>query len=100
MEEGGEEKGAEEEGEKYGRQYEEATADELRAQLEMLADQVRASSCVKNQYAFFYDGKDARTDWAETEGDKELRKTLEVAIEKKVSLKKLDFSHANLSKMK
>ena len=37
-----EEKGAEEEGEKY----EEATADELRAQLEKLADQVRASAGV------------------------------------------------------
>ena len=95
MEEGGEEKGAEEEGEKYGRQYEEATADELRAQLEMLADQVRASSCVKDKR-----GNDDRSDWTETESDKELRKALEVAIKKKVSLKELNFSCANLAKMK
>ena len=92
MEEGGEEKGAEEEGEKHD---EEATADKLRAQLERLADQVRTSSCVENEY-----GDDDRTDWTETESDKAFRKTLKVAIKKKVSLRELDFSFANLSKMK
>ena len=90
--EGGEEIGAEEEGEKHD---EEATADKLRAQLEKLADQVRASSCVEDEY-----GNDSRTDWTETESDKEFRKTLEVAIKKKVSLEKLDFSSANLANMK
>ena len=90
-EEEGEEKGAEEEGGKH----EEATADELRAQLEKLADQVRASSCVKDKR-----GNDDRTDWTETESDKELQKALLVAIEKKVSLEELDFSWANLAKMK
>ena len=90
MEEGGEEKGAEEEGEKHD---EEASADKLRAQLENLADQVRASAGVKSE-------RDRRKDWTETESDKELRKTLEVAIEKKVSLEELDFSWANLAKMK
>ena len=93
-EEGGEEKGTEEE---EGGKHEEATADKkLRAQLEKLADQVRASSCVEEgEY-----GQNIRTDWTETESDKELRKALEVAIEKKVSLKELNFSCANLAKMK
>ena len=45
-------------------------------------------------------GNDDRTDWTETESDKELWKALEVAIKKKVSLKELDFSWANLAKMK
>ena len=89
LEEGGEEKGAEEEEERE--RYEEATADKLRAQLE----KVRASAGMKNKSVH-----EDRKDWTETESDKELRKALEVAIEKKVSLKKLDFSHANLSKMK
>ena len=62
--------------------------DELRAQLGRLADQVRASF------------RGVRKDWTETKSDKEFRKTLEVAIEKKVSLEKLDFSKANLANMK
>ena len=76
-----------------GPTYEEMVDVELRAQLEKLADQVRASAGVKSKW-------DRRKDWTETESDKELRKTLEVAIEKKVSLEELNFSHANLSKMK
>ena len=87
MEEGGEEKGAEEEEERE--RYEEATADKLRAQLE----KVRASAGVKSVH-------EDRKDWTETESDKELRKALEVAIEMKVSLKELNFSWANLAKMK
>ena len=75
-EEGGEEKGTEEE---EGGKHEEATADKkLRAKLEKLADQVRASSCVEDKR-----GNDDRTDWTETESDKELWKALEVAIKKK-----------------
>ena len=76
-----------------GPTYEEMVDVELRAQLEKLADQVRASAGVKSK-------RERRKDWTETESDKELRKTLEVAIEKKVSLEELNFSHANLSKMK
>ena len=78
-----------------GPTYEEMADNELRAQLKRLADQVRASSCVNNEY-----GDDGRTDWTETESDKELQKALLVAIEKKVSLEELDFSWANLAKMK